>query len=207
MRVGGVLLLNGTSSSGKGTIAKAIQAEDEAWLHCGLDRMLEGVPVSLRVLVDPADGKADGPGWTIPFRNGLVGAPRLGPMALQLLDGMYRAAVAMAAAGNRVILDDVIYDRRVIALAAAALEGTPTLFVGVRCPLEVAVQREIQRGDRAPGGAAVFHPLVHDPGIYDFEVDTNLLSPAECARAILDTCPRLMPGEALARAALFARLP
>jgi chloramphenicol 3-O phosphotransferase len=130
MRAGGVLLLNGTSSSGKGTIARAIQTQDDAWLHFGLDRMLEGVPASLRVSADPADGAPDGPGWTVPFRNGvLVGAPRLGPVALQLLGGMYRAAAAMAGAGDLVILDDVIYDRRVLVLAAEGLKDTPTLFV------------------------------------------------------------------------------
>ena len=204
MNGGGVVLLNGTSSAGKGTIAKAIQAQagGEAWLHQGLDRMLEGVPASLREFVDPAHGSPDGPGWTVPFRDGmLVGAARVGPLARQLLDGMYRSAAAMVSAGNRVILDDVIYDPRVLALAAQALSGTPTLFVGVRCPVDVAVKREHQRGDRAAGGAAAFDPLVHNPGIYDLEVDTSLQSPDECAGLILEAFRKVKVGGALQRAA------
>jgi len=199
-----VVLLNGTSSAGKGTIAKAIQAGagDEVWLHHGLDRMLEGVPASLKMFVDPADGQPDSPGWTVPFRDGaMVGAARVGPVALQLLDGMYRATAAMAADGNRVILDDVIYDKRVLVLAALALFDTPTLFVGVRCPVETAIKRELQRGDRALGGAAAFDPLVHDPGIYDLEVDTSVQGPDECARVILQAFGSVTIGGALQRAA------
>ena len=201
---GGVVLLNGTSSAGKGTIAVAMQARagDQAWLHQGLDRMLEGVPASLKMFVDPADGQPDGAGWTVPFRDGaMVGAARVGPVALQLLDGMYRASAGMASAGNRVILDDVIYDKRVLVLAALALSDTPTLFVGVRCPVATAMERELQRGDRARGGAAAFHPLVHEPGIYDLEVDTSLQGPDECARVILKAFGNATVGGALQRAA------
>ena len=201
---GGVVLLNGTSSAGKGTIAKAIQAEagDEAWLHHGIDRMLEGVPASLSEFVDPGHGRPDGPGWTLPFRDGtMMGAARVGALALQVLDGMYRSAAAMASAGNRVVLDDVIYDPRVLALAAQALSGTPTLFVGVRCPVELAIKREYQRGDRALGGAAAFDPLVHNPGTYDLEVDTSLQGPDECARVILLAFRGVMVGGAVQRAA------
>lgn len=199
-----MVLLNGTSSAGKGTIAKAIQAQagDEAWLHQGLDRFLEGVPAPLKMPVDPMDGRPDSPGWTVPLRDGaMVGPARVGPVALRLLDGMYRAAAAMAGAGNRVVLDDVIYDRRVLLLAAQALSVTPTLFVGVRCPVETAVRRELERGDRALGGAAAFHPLVHDPGIYDLEVDTSVQGPDECARLILTAFRNVTVSGALQRAA------
>lgn len=199
-----MVLLNGTSSAGKSTLANAMQARagDEAWLHHGIDRFLEGVPASLKLSFDPTDGRPDGPGWTVPLRDGaMVGAARVGPVALRLLDGMYRDAAEVAGAGNRVILDDVIYDRRVLVLAARALLQTPTLFVGVRCPVETAVKRELQRGDRALGGAAAFHPLVHDPGIYDLEVDTSVQGPDECARVILKAFGDATVGGALQRAA------
>jgi chloramphenicol 3-O phosphotransferase len=98
---------------------------------------------------------------------------------------MYQDAAATANSGSAVIFDDVIYDRRVLVLAAAALRLTPCLFVGVRCPVEVAVERERQRGDRAPGGAEIFDRVVHKPGIYDLEVDTSVLDPHQCAMVIL----------------------
>jgi chloramphenicol 3-O phosphotransferase len=204
MMEGGVVLLNGTSSAGKGTIARAIQAQsgDDVWLHRGLDHMIGGIDGSLRHDVDTANLGPIGPGWTIPFRDGVIlGAPRLGRVALQLIDGMYREAAAIAKDGDRVILDDVIFDKRVLGLAANALAGTRTLFVGVRCPLEIAIEREVRRGDRAIGGAAVFDPLVHDPGVYDLQVDTSLQGPDECARAILDAFQTAVVGGALQLAA------
>jgi chloramphenicol 3-O phosphotransferase len=112
---------------------------------------------------------------------------RIGPAGLRLLTGLYRAIAALVGAGNNVIVDEVIFDRRVLQAAAAALRDLPVLFVGVRCPLEVAVQREQARGDRGPGGAAAFNDLVHAHAVYDLEVDTSALSARECAPRIKET--------------------
>ena len=82
----------------------------------------------------------------------------------------------------------MIYDARVLRAAVHALAALPVLFVGVRCPLAVAEQRERARGDRAPGGARVFHGLVHalvaTHGRYDLEIDTSTCSPEEGAARI-----------------------
>lgn len=164
--------------------------------------MLEGVPQSLIEYVEEDNSGAQSAGWVVPFKDGvLVGVPRLGELALRILDAMYRGAAAMANGGTPVILDDVIYDRRVLSLAAEALRTTPTLFVGVRCPVEAAVERERSRGDRAPGGAVVFDRAVHSPGIYDVEVDTSIEDPDQCAAIILEAAATADgPSKALAKA-------
>jgi len=204
-RSGRIVLLNGTSSAGKGTIARAMQAQapGDGWLHLGLDRMLEGVDRSLIRYVDGIS-RQETEGWSVPFVGGAIaGLPILGPAALRLIDEMYQGAAAMANSGSGVIFDDVIYDRRVLVLAAAALRLTPCLFVGVRCPVEVAIERERLRGDRAPGGAEIFDRAVHKPGIYDLEVDTSFLDPGQCASVILSTATgTFTPSAALERAAL-----
>ena len=161
------------------------------------------MPAGVRADFDPTAGGAPPPaeGWLLPFHDGaLVGAPRLGPVALRLLTGMYQAIGAWAAAGVDVVVDDVIYDVRVLRAAVHALAALPVLFVAVRCPLAVAEQRERDRGDRAPGGARVFHGLVHPlvatHGRYDLEIDTAAYSPQAGAariRAALLTGP---PGRA-----------
>lgn len=203
-RPGRIVLLNGTSSAGKGTIARAMQAQapGDGWVHLGLDRMLEGVD---RSLIRYVDGilRQETEGWSVPFVGGeIVGLPILGPAAFRLLDEMYQSAATMANSGSGVIFDDVIYDRRVLVLAAAALRLTRCLFVGVRCPVEVAIERERLRGDRAPGGAEIFDRAVHKPGIYDLVVDTSILDPAECASVILDAAAaNVTPSAALERAA------
>ena len=97
---------------------------------------------------------------------------------------MYRAIAAFAGAGLDVIVDDVIYDERVLRLAVDILPAEQVFFVGIRCPLEVAERREIERGNRARGGARTFHQLVHRYGVYDCEVDSAADTPLECALEI-----------------------
>jgi chloramphenicol 3-O phosphotransferase len=85
----------------------------------------------------------------------------------------------------------------VLADCAQRLAALPVLFVGVRCSIEVIMQR---RDEGQPGREAAYltstadagipEPIrrwqdeVHKPGIYDLEVDTSVLSPIECADAI-----------------------
>ena len=77
------------------------------------------------------------------------------------------------------------------------LEGLPAYFIGVRCPVEVILDRraaeepgrEVPYLKRGPDGLVPepvlrWERAVHDPGIYDLEVDTAEKSAEECARAI-----------------------
>lgn len=185
MQSGQIILLNGTSSAGKSTIAKQLQTMlPQPYLHTGLDHFLAAVPRHLYVYTD-SDASASVPGWLLPFCEGaLIAAPQLGPVAYQLLDGMYAAFATLATAGINLIVDDVIYDRQVLVAAVRRLAGLPVLFVGLHCPVEEAKRREIARGDRAPGGAAIFHDLVHRHRLYDLELDTAQGTPAACAEQI-----------------------
>ncbi|MFN8495259.1 MAG: hypothetical protein U0350_47095 [Caldilineaceae bacterium] len=181
---GKIVFLNGTSSAGKTTLAKALQASlDEPYLCMGIDHFLSSVPQRLFVYTDDENHPAV-EGWLLLFRDGkLVEVPRLGPTALHLLQGMYATLGALADAGINVIFDDVIYDPRVLQSAISELSERNALFVGIRCPLEVVIRREQERGDRA-GGAALFHSLVHAHGRYDLEVDTSLYRAQEGAAQV-----------------------
>jgi chloramphenicol 3-O phosphotransferase len=81
--------------------------------------------------------------------------------------------------------------------AAGRLAGLPVLFVGVHCPIEVVMARrdagqpgreeryETSRADGSiPEPVHRWQETVHVPGVYDLEVDTSVLTPAECAEAI-----------------------
>ena len=106
--------------------------------------------------------------------------------------------------------DDYSRPLGILATVARDLQGLPAYFVGVRCPLQVIMawrdagagggdgdsdhggQRYVTSG---PGGVVpdVVHRwerAVHDPGIYDLEVDTSTSAPEECARAIRPVWPR-----------------
>jgi chloramphenicol 3-O phosphotransferase len=202
LQPGNVVWLNGTSSSGKTSIARALQEIMETpYLHTGIDHYLPRLPPTcfsvsdgldpatfdhfllvygeggVRTVVQTPDGE------TV-YVDDVLTEVRLGPGAVKLIAGMYHAVAALSAAGIDVIVDDVVHDPRVLQAAVAILRHTPVLFVGLHLPRHVAEQRERDRGDRGPGGALAFYDRVHTHARYDLDLDTSLLSPEECARRI-----------------------
>ena len=95
---------------------------------------------------------------------------------------------------------------------ARRLDGLPVLFVGVRCPIEVIMERravDVGRLDTRPlhstnrvrAGAVCGRKRCTSPGIYDLEVDTSVLSAEECAEAIRRRLDEGPPGDAFLRLA------
>jgi chloramphenicol 3-O phosphotransferase len=75
----------------------------------------------------------------------------------------------------------------VLADCARRLEGLPALLIGVRCPLPVIMERRRASGMLPAEGVEPverWQREVHLPGIYDLELDTSELSPAECAATV-----------------------
>ena len=64
--------------------------------------------------------------------------------------------------------------------------GLDVLFVGVKCPLETAEQREKERGDRNIGTARYQFERVHIHDLYDIEIDTSILNVDECVAKIME---------------------
>jgi chloramphenicol 3-O phosphotransferase len=188
MAKGNIILLNGTSSSGKTAIAKALQEILEGYyIHTGIDHYLERIPEKFHVISDGKNpSEADGIMWVYPEGGTRLSELRLGPAGINLVKGMYHAVAALADEANDLILDDVIFDPRALREAVNVLPAFNTLFVGVRCPLEVAKQREQERGDRTLGLVEAHYDIVHSHGIYDLEIDTSVLTPTECASQIKD---------------------
>jgi chloramphenicol 3-O phosphotransferase len=132
--------------------------------------------------------------WLAVFKDKRLREVKIGPVGLQLLTGMYHAIAAFAATGNHVIVDDVIFDQRVLKATMMAFIALEVLFVGVHCLLEVAERREHARGNRPKGGARTFYRSVHAHKIYDLEIDSSAATPTECAwhikKALQDKVPR-----------------
>jgi chloramphenicol 3-O phosphotransferase len=168
LKQGQVVLLNGTSSSGKTTTARALQQIMETpYVHTGTEHFLpreserffavwEGIdppPVDYFLLVYKGAAprmvaELDG-GQTV-FGRGEFAGLRIGPAGIKLLAGMYRGIAALAASGVDVIVDDVLHDERLLRSAVDALCDLPVLFVGLHLPRGVAERREQERGDRGP---------------------------------------------------------
>jgi chloramphenicol 3-O phosphotransferase len=184
-----VIWLVGGPSVGKSSIALAIQEEGgvrDAWVLAGDQHFLRVVPQDLLIRFSAGPGDDAWPGWTIPFDGGLlIGRPHAGPTAFRLLDGMYRAARAMAEAGNHVLLDDVVWESSIAQLGRTALDGGDVFVVRVTCPLLVALERERERSDRLDGAVAVYAGGPEWFTDVDMELDTSETEPRDCARRIL----------------------
>ncbi|WP_338554064.1 AAA family ATPase [Paenibacillus sp. KS-LC4] len=88
--------------------------------------------------------------------------------------------------GFNVIVDTVIENDRSFNDFYNGLVDHPILFVGVRCSKEELTRREQSRGDRLIGLAHSQFDNVYSYNEYDLEVNTEELSPAQCADKILN---------------------
>ena len=165
MSKGQVIFLNGASSSGKGSIAKALQEiMEKPCVHMGIDDYLGTYQKRL---------------WD----NEEV-VQREWP---NIIAGFHAAAAAIARAGNLVIVDDVLEEEPPwIENLLAFFDGLDVTFVGVHCPLAELERREKERGDRRQGMARQQFEQGHAQAVYDVEVDTSVLCSAECASIIID---------------------
>ncbi|HSF26363.1 MAG TPA: chloramphenicol phosphotransferase CPT [Actinomycetes bacterium] len=168
-----VIVLNGGSSSGKSGIVRCLQVLlPDPWLALGVDSLVDALPAKMQ---------ASDAGITF----GADGEVSVGADFVALESAWMEGVAAMACAGARVIIDDVF-------LGGAAsqqrwqkfLGGLAVLWVGVRCESAVAAGREVARGDRAQGMAALQADVVHEGVVYDLEVDTTHTESLVCARTI-----------------------
>jgi len=180
---GQIIILNGAPRSGKSSIVTAIQETfDGLWMNLGVD-----------VFVTQVTPKRYRPGMGL--RPGEEGHS-LAPLVPALYEAIYESIAAHSRAGLNVVVDVGHYDRTILTDSARRLTGLPVLFVGVRCPIEVIMDRRNagqlgREGEYLTGSATdVPAPIlrwqcdVHIPGIYDLEVDTSVFSPGESATAI-----------------------
>jgi chloramphenicol 3-O phosphotransferase len=174
VEAGRVVILNGTSSSGKTSLARALQDRLGGWwLLFGIDTLILSMPWQ-------RFGTADG--HTI-HRDGTID---IGPGWRRAHDRWRAAIGALVREGADVILDEVFLEAAEDqARWRQTFAGGSVLWVGVRCDVEVAAAREAARGDRRPNMARVQAGIVHEGVDYDLDVDTTHLSPEEAADEVV----------------------
>jgi chloramphenicol 3-O phosphotransferase len=170
-----VVVLNGASSSGKTSLARALQRLlPYHYLTFGIDSLIAAMPLQL-------DGAAEG---LLIHPDGRV---EVGPAFLALESAWRRGLAAMARSGVRLVLDEVLLgggeEQR---QWNEALAGLSVLWVGVHCDPDVIAAREAARGDRVAGMAALQAAYVHQGVAYDLEVDTSRASPEACAALVAE---------------------
>jgi chloramphenicol 3-O phosphotransferase len=170
-----VIVLNGGSSSGKSSIARALQdVLPGLWLTFGTDVLAEALP-----------GRGDDP------RSGLVlepdGTVTVKPEYRIVEQIWYEGLAVMAGRGAFLILDEVFLAGGAGQQRLRGLLGDlDVLWAGVHCDPLVAASREAARADRVPGMAMSQAVTVHAGVVYDVEVDTTDCPAITCAREIAE---------------------
>ncbi|WP_166028315.1 chloramphenicol phosphotransferase CPT family protein [Streptomyces chilikensis] len=167
MASGRIIFLNGTSSSGKSSIARELLdiLEDGVFFHLAVD--------SFNAMRSKRE----------------LGTQELDAALRRTRMGFHRSIAAMAAVGNDIVVDHVLSEPWRLLDCLRVLPPEDVLFVGVHCSLDELTRRELARGDRPSGLAAYQYDLVHAHGDYDVECDTSTASPRECAQLIKEFLP------------------
>ncbi|MDQ1396389.1 MAG: chloramphenicol phosphotransferase, partial [Acidimicrobiaceae bacterium] len=178
-----MIALNGTSSSGKSTLAAAIQdrlgAQGQCWVIVGIDDFLGKVPAPWMRYREAGAHAEEGVSFA---RVGDEIVFRAGPVGRAILSAYRGTVAALARSGLNVIVDEVVLDEEAWAQWESELGGLDPYWVRVDCPLEVCEQRERERGDRLQGLARSQAAFVHRAARYRLSVDTS----AAGARALAE---------------------
>jgi chloramphenicol 3-O phosphotransferase len=189
---GWIVVLNGAPRSGKSSIVKVIQETFEGpWMNLGVD-------VFNRCVTPPRYRPGMG------LRPGGGERTEIEALIPALYAAFYDSVAAHSRHGLNVVADVGHHDGYSIPLgvlpdAALRLRGLPAMLVGVRCPIDVIMARRdaAQAGQQTryvtsgPGGEVPEPVLrwqrhVHQPGLYDLEIDTSTVTPEAAAAMIRD---------------------
>lgn len=197
---GRIVILNGAPRAGKSSIARAIQESlPGSWINLGVDHAMATLPPALL------------PG--IGLRPGGE-RPDLEPIIAELYFALYDSIAAHARRGFDVVADFGHHDSYsrplgILPACARQLASFQVLFVGVRCPIDIIMERRnadpqnglYLAGETIPQPVQLWQDEVHRPGIYDLELDAGSLTPGQCVRRIADAMASPSQPSAFARLA------
>jgi chloramphenicol 3-O phosphotransferase len=180
---GQIVILNGAPRAGKSSIATAIQAGlPGIWINLGVDVYARATPPQL----SPGIGLRPG-----------GERPDLEPAIPQLYAALYEAIAAHARLGLNVVADfghhdDYSKPLGILPDCARRLTGLEVLFVGVHCPIDIIMARRnadpqggfYAGGDTVPAPVLRWQNAVHQPGLYDLELDSSTMTPEAAAARV-----------------------
>lgn len=182
MAKGKIILLNGTSSSGKAAIARQLQnILEEPYLNFSIDSFLHGLPERFMSTEDSEPT--------------IENEKLLSEMMPGIISAVHQSMRIFASRGHNIIIDHVLLSQDWLRDCIKALQNFQVLFVGVHCRLKELDRRERQR-DSVKGLARQQHETVHAHGIYDIDVDSDNNDPLECAQQIKQAMENGLSGKA-----------
>lgn len=169
-----IILLNGTSSSGKSSLAKTLQnlILKEPYIHTGIDPFFDMLPKDY-IHFGPHSKEGIGLVKESDFRGPVHNIVN-GPLGMQFYRSIVHATKVMADNGHNLIVDEVLFEDEILKEYIVQLQEHTVYLVGVLCRLEVLEDREFLRSNRARFLARPQLKRVHGPTrIYDLLVDTT----------------------------------
>jgi chloramphenicol 3-O phosphotransferase len=165
---GKIILINGASSSGKSSIARAVQAKiDEPFWRISFDHLRDSGAL-------PLDR----------FRSGEFDWASLRE---RFFIGYERSLAAFAETGNNLIVDYIVETEAGMRRLVDLFARFDVFFVAVHCELDELERRERVRGDRKIGDARRDHETIHRHARYDLELDSTLLPPEANADGLISS--------------------
>jgi chloramphenicol 3-O phosphotransferase len=154
--VGHIVVLNGAPRAGKSSIVRAVQETfDGVWINLGVDTYMAATPARYRpgIGLRPGGERAD-----------------LEPLVRVMYAALYESIAAHARLGLNVVTDVGHHDGYatgplgILGDCARRLRGLPALLVGVRCPIQVIMERRNNPADGpADGSPAAGSPAAGSP--------------------------------------------
>ena len=161
MGTGRIIFLNGTSSSGKTTLATALrEALDAPFCFYASDQLADAGFRTIRASFIVRDSKRR-------VRHDPASGERQ-----RFFDGFHRSIAAFAQAGNDLIVEHIIEEQSWADKLNILLGDLDVFRIGVHAPIEEIERRERDRGNRQVGEAR-YHLKTHGFCTYDLEVDTS----------------------------------
>jgi len=158
-----IILLNGSSSAGKSTLAKALQAliekkRNEQYEIVSIDDFLK--MTTEYVIYEDDVYEISGP--------------------------LCEKVMEVFSVSQGVIIDHVITSERIFDQLKETVSPNRLWMVHVTCPLEIIQKREQERKDRCPGSAEASYTYLYPKEGYDLTIDTHFMTTSECANKIFE---------------------
>jgi len=156
---GNIIVLNGTSSSGKTSLAQAFQLQSlDVYLVCSLDMF-----------------------WDMTPNKTPAGSHNFPNMKLALI----KSVKALAETGHNVIVDIIFCGDKTYHELKTELNGLNYKIIKVECPIDELNKREAARGDRKLGLAKSQLKSIHQGTVYDIVINTYNNTTDECLKIIM----------------------
>jgi chloramphenicol 3-O phosphotransferase len=151
---GKIIFINGASSAGKSTLARALQARlEEPFWHYSIDHLWA----------------AD----VLPVERIRTGEFEWASMRPAFFEGFHRSLAAFAGTGNNLIVEHIVETEVWLDRLLDLLAPFDVFFIGLYCPLPELLRREALRNDKRRTEAAADYEVVHKYCQYDLELTTT----------------------------------